>query len=585
MTQASVASKPSTSSERAADARQARLLLQDPRAYDQVLRPQLRLSTDNDSTSLNPIERDKARNIWEHLSTEPETGGERQAERKQLRLTKDALVRESALAQQKARDLQAQLAQAQEDRFRHPVIFGGAFAILGLGTLWVLERKKRVAVEMRALRAAAYADMSGPLNALAEEPLSAFQEVDAEEWSDLGRDFATNLNGLPDAPVASQVPSFRPEKEQTPREQTPSWVIEAGHPTSTEKELIEALSVQSASGPIAWLRRALGRNRRAVGYRFDPEDPKTQASSFASTGDSSTMIQTRPDAVLQRTTVLESPVDTLEHQSSAATTVFIHQAEASTEKPDAAHPVASTEDAEMEHLLELRTLVAGLCALGRVEEAAAILQTHIELEPMTCAWTYLEYMQLCEQLNRTDEFELIRSAYRKEFNRMAPTWYEPNANVLGLDGYSRATAELCAAWAHGAKHARQVLRSWLIGPMVGRKLVQLPAFHDLFDLYELLEFLQTHSNALDSLAQEIAAGAAPLGETMPEDLEQEFVPTVSLLDLDFEFSSDVTIEKRQAEMAEKAVTVVKPGEFSLDFNVAGAQTSGLFSQPAELTDK
>jgi hypothetical protein len=31
--------------------------------------------------------------------------------------------------------------------------------------------------------------------------------------------------------------------------------------------------------------------------------------------------------------------------------------------------------------------------------------------------------------------------------------------------------------------------------------------------------------------------------------------------------------------------VVKPGEFSLDFNVAGAQTSGLFSQPAELANK
>jgi hypothetical protein len=245
-----------------------------------------------------------------------------------------------------------------------------------------------------------------------------------------------------------------------------------------------------------------------------------------------------------------------------------------------------SEEAALEHLLELRTTVEGLCALGRPQEAALLLATHIGLEPHTTAWAYLEYMQLCERLDKPDEFAQMRHAYRKQFNRMPPYWHEPNANVLGLDGYSRAASELCSAWSRGPQAAQQLIQAWLVGAPIGRKFVQLPAFHDLFDLYELLEF----ANTLEPAAMPV--GQVPVREAsvvQPGNLDAnddaDFLPTVSLLDLDYEFSSDVTLDRREAERAETSVTIVKPGEFSLDFNLEGEQTGGLFSQPSPLAEK
>jgi hypothetical protein len=125
----------------------------------------------------------------------------------------------------------------------------------------------------------------------------------------------------------------------------------------------------------------------------------------------------------------------------------------------------------------------------------------------------------------------------------------------------------------------------LAGPLLARKLVQLPAYHDLFDLYEILEFIQIDQEASAALASDTRAQNASaqnlmsekLGEAVssPSDIEQDFVPTVSLLDLDYEFSSDVTLEEHEVQESEKAVTIVKTGNFSVDFNVAGTQFGGL----------
>jgi hypothetical protein len=125
--------------------------------------------------------------------------------------------------------------------------------------------------------------------------------------------------------------------------------------------------------------------------------------------------------------------------------------------------------------------------------------------------------------------------------------------------------------------------------------VQLPAYHDLFDLYEMLEFVAAESSVISSDSSDVpngsAATAGSLGfDAIPTlkadaDSEQEFVPTVSLLDLDYEFSSDVTLEESEVQQSETAVTIVKTGNFSVDFNVAGTQLGALSSLPADLAKK
>jgi hypothetical protein len=244
------------------------------------------------------------------------------------------------------------------------------------------------------------------------------------------------------------------------------------------------------------------------------------------------------------------------------------------------------EDA-MEHLLELRMAVLGLVALGKPQEALRMLEEHVAATPETSTWAYIEYMQICEKTAQREQFEAMRTRYRLQFGRLAPYWQEPNAHVLGLDGYARASAELATAWGKGTASGRALITAWLIGPVGSRKMLQLPAYHDLFDLYEMADF---HGHAADAAPP--TSGIATEHQPMSARLLQadvpvvdiahdDFVPTVSLLDLDYEFSTEVTLEARDVQQAERSTVIVKPGNFSVDFNVAGTQMGSL-SMPGAL---
>jgi hypothetical protein len=99
------------------------------------------------------------------------------------------------------------------------------------------------------------------------------------------------------------------------------------------------------------------------------------------------------------------------------------------------------------------------------------------------------------------------------------------------------------------ERTKVTIATWLQGTLHARRLFQRPAYHDLFDLYEMLEFYDDQSPAA-----------------------QDFVPTVSLLDLDYEFAVEVKIEPQTNEDVLRAVPTVKTGGFDVDFNLAQGAT-------------
>ncbi len=598
---------------------QARLILQDPTAFDQASQPALRSSMELVIEPASSMEREKARELWESMSLEPEVAQERQTERKRLLARADTLARESAAAQAEALALQAQLAKARDDRLKHPVVYAGVLGIFGLGALWLLERRKRMQLQERELEI--QAQQTPEL--MSEEPQSYLHEPDAafsiEDSPDLATDFATDLPGLPEskqpakatAPVAPGVIQ-QPESPVTTsplpvaaQALPPPWAQphkKASTSLPTEEELV-ALSWQAQDRSLlAVSKRVLGNllRRRSKKEAVASSHLSTQAAHLSSISavDQSTLLHA--DSADDATQMLYDEEaqqafeqELLAQQLHAGQTLAYDPDQANIDLLSQMRITPQRGESAMEHLLELRTAVNGLCVLGRPEGAARLLEDHVAADPSTCAWAYLEYMNLCEQMSLRDDFESMRKRYRQQFSRMAPYWHEPNSNVLGLDGYSRAASELCSAWAQGSTHAYSTLSSWLAGPLLGRKLVQLPAYHDLFDLYEMLEFMDIQdaaeaANSASSLLRSSTLHAAGQGinaSHMFNEAEQDFVPTVSLLDLDYEFSSDVTLEERDVEQAEKAVTAVKTGNFSVDFNVAGTQLGSLPSMPAELDKK
>jgi hypothetical protein len=496
-----------------------------------------------------------------------------------------------------------------------------------VGALWWLERRKRIQLQERELTMLAEQTPSllDDEASLRRGQLPHSQMEDSiEDLPDLASDFATDVSGLPDQAEVAAVyekdgkPALAPQHSPTaqPEALWPEWA----QPTKQSEKSLEPSAAQQVplqdntnDKPAQSQERSLlSMSKQVLQNIVKRKRRDAQDSSQYSTQTSSTQtMHTLQQAESTQMSLDEEAQLALEQELLEQNLESIHghgydSNQANIDLLSQTRVAPQSGESAMEHLLELRTAVMGLSVLGRPSGAARLLEEHIAADPHTCAWAYLEYMHLCEQMQLRDDFETMRKKYRQHFNRMAPYWHEPNSNVLGLDGYARAANELCAAWSQGPEVARQILATWLMGPMLARKLVQLPAFYDLFDLYEMLELIQlsqsqmqaaSSSNsvkptsqvaAMSGLLETTLGNSATLdvgAEMSGQDADQEFVPTVSLLDLDYEFSSDVTLEEREVQASEKAITVVKTGNFSVDFNVTGTQLGALPSLPAELGKK
>jgi hypothetical protein len=651
---------------------QARLILQDSLAFDQATQPALRSSVELSAGQASSLDREKAREMWESLSLDPELAQERQSERKRLLLRAETVAKEATAAKAQAIELQAQLAKERDERLNHPLVYAGAAGLLGLGALWLLERRKRVQLQERELEALAQQTPSLFQDELPAHPEHAKFADSFEDSPDLAADYATDLSGLPGTPSFAE--KIDHDELLGQQDEADSWIAasKAAKAQKEEKAVVElfaepvpapAVASSPAPAPIVaptltldsgiQLKRAeservpdwaqspaaarvelwpiddekglvaqpwkvkdsglLSMSKRVLGNMLKRKSQSDAAHSSHLSTQSSTSTYQSGSGMSTQVLRYETDQDSVHTQFDVEAQLAFEQEmmeqnlesiQGEAYDPDQANiellsqtrVVAQSGESAMEHLLELRTAVTGLAALGRPEGAARLLAEHIAADPGTCAWAYLEYMHLCEQMQQRDDFELMRKQYRMQFNRMAPYWHEPNSNVLGLDGYARAANELCTAWAQGTQHSHQTLAAWLVGPFLGRKLVQLPAYYDLFDLYEMLEFVE-HEQSLNSSPEiSVSKSAAHAGQDMhllfnslgiapTQAAEQEFVPTVSLLDLDYEFSSDVTLQEREVQQSETAITVVKTGNFSVDFNVAGTQMGSLQSTSAELDKK
>lgn len=612
-------------------ASQGHLNLQDPLAFEQAIQLNLRNSRELRLEELPALDREPARELWDSLSTEPAQAQLQAAEHKRVRARVEALARDSASAKADLVMLQNQITQERADRWNHPIMYAGAAGLLGLSALWLLERRKRVQLQDRELddwvqsiqpvslpqgeskpHALPSLPKVVPLDTWHHEQVDPLvhptiqEELDesgvvnlyeVEDLPDLADDYATDVPGLSQtkrgsetssrvSDVTSPVQLSRMEDftDQVTPLAPPEWAL-----PSTEDDFTGSKSELALTRElIASQETLLDKSRRVLRNIFqrklerDPVSLSQASTEIASTEAYSTSMPStllHPNEVGE---VLECGPDREAHEAfeqeqlARQLQAQLREGRGADYDPDRANIELLSQtrlkpqshETAVEHLLELRTAVSGLSVLGRPEGALVLLSDHIDAHPDTCAWAYLEHMQLCERLDLREEFESMRKRYRVQFNRMAPYWYEPNSNVLGLDGYARAASELCGVWSQGRDAALAMISAWLIGPILGRKIVQLPAYQDLFDLYELLEF------RVDSAAVKTNTlgfcGQADIPQQNNDLANEEFVPTVSLLDLDYEFSSDVTLEEKEVQQAERSVTIVKPGNFSVDFNVAAS---------------
>lgn len=489
----------------------SRLILQDPRAWDEAQLPALRLSTELSTTRpQSGLDHETAAQMREALALKPEDIIQERAQLKKNAAQLQIAQRESAKANAQVLELKSQLQRAQDERWNNPLVYGlGAFALAGAG-LWLYERKKRFAATLQESANLSALTFSRSLSSTPLEPIGL--KLSPEDTVS-GTSNAGSM--IPVAMVSAQAAqAVAPEKR-------------------IENRTLKSDDAINFAKPKPWWHIF---KRRQTG-----QEP---SSGWQTSSQSVDSVDFYVDSGISVTQLPESKMDSPSSYLSSDSpedSIF-----AQVQLLSQTRVLADEGESALEHLVDLRFAVRSLVVMEQSDNAKQLLFQHIQARPDTCAWAYLEYMSLCSAGQQREEFEVMRQRYRTQFNRLAPYWMEPHHVHRHLDGYERPLAELTAVWP--SSRSRTLIENWLTGTPQQRRLFQLPAYQDLFDLYELLEELSVDQKSLEA--------------------DIDFLPTVSLLDLDYEFAIDVKIDVEQDD-SQRVVPTVKTGDFDVDFNLTG----------------
>jgi hypothetical protein len=493
--------------------KQAKLILQDSRVWEQAQTPALKASGEISSNSPGQLDAATAQQTWQAAQLSTEEVAEKLAQLRAADANNQKANQKIQVLQTESTTLRQQVQHYERQSWQQPAMYAAGALALGAGWLWLSERKQRLRAQEHV---ALLHNEANSVLAMPEGPQFNFSEPFYEKpkiqdvISDPIADSILPEDLLPYAPTVSA-----PKPVATPEQVAPA------------KPAVAKLESGQATAP--WWKLSKKKTGSTL-LSVSPSDSRSQRS-----GSQSHTQSTQFDPYDELAELDELDLVQQNGQDPASATIeLLSQTRI---KP------VSSEDA-MGHLLELRMAVQALCAIRQTDAAIGLLLQHIEAVPNTCAWAYVEYLHLCSELGRRDDFEAMRKRYRLQFNRLAPYWLEPNSSVQTLDSYDRPMYELCAAWPK-QEQAKLLLSTWLLGNLHSRRLFQLPAYHDLLDLYAMLEFYDGY----------------PVGAT-------EFVPTVSLLDLDYEFAVEVTIDAVSEQDALRAIPAVKTGDFAVDVDLA-----------------
>ena len=458
----------------------SRLILGDQRQPDQGQALILRASHEMTVVDVAGIDKLFLTQAWEGLQLKPDQVIAQHVELKKIHTELNSSRQEKQIALRQVDELTFSLSMAQAEKFSNPLVFALGLAFVGMTLLWLYERTKRLSTKGLAEHAP--------------------------------------------RPVVSVV---APEKTQIVGMSNPAVLPLA------EEEHAQNIFVR----PLPWWKR----------WRLSKRNRKVQQQNSVMGGSPRALENTCRGEEVPVTFSIYSAPQQEDSDSNAIEsmvgTQFQDPEYAEIEWLSLTRIQANTGEAATAHLLELEMAVLALRALNQETNALHLLRQHIDAVPLTCAWAYLEYLDICSSIQQRENFELMRQRFRNQFNRLAPYWQESSSTARGLDTYLPALAELCAAWP--TLQAKKLIEQWFLGTSAQRRLFQLPAYHDLFDLYDLLDYVDQGS------------------------IEQDFSPTVSLLDLDYEFATDVTLEPQPAG-AMHAIATLKTGDFDVDVNLFAA---------------
>ncbi len=271
-----------------------------------------------------------------------------------------------------------------------------------------------------------------------------------------------------------------------------------------------------------------------------------------------------------------------------------------------------------EDLYDVQQQADFFVALGDFPQAIELLKDHINTQPQTSAVAYLDLLRIYHQLDRREDYELLRMDFNQAFNAQAPQ-FDSFGNVSeGLEAHPKALSRIEALWP-----SSKVL------DLLEESIFRKPGADggEAFDLEAYRELLLLHSLAKEVVSPKplanapkrvstISKGAATVGKPNPKswaDLDAsgagqlpgfsetkmqplgakpvKLVPVrapLTVVDVDFELGDDDADTDTDASQVPTAVLETSPGTVRTgldDDATVSLGTKPVVGQAAQVADQ
>lgn len=127
----------------------------------------------------------------------------------------------------------------------------------------------------------------------------------------------------------------------------------------------------------------------------------------------------------------------------------------------------SRREATLVDLHDLRARLEKLSARRDFKSAAELLEQHLADFRYSSPWVFLELRELYRQLDRPEEWELVRDAFRARFGQNAPRWSAPSTAAHEIADDRQLCGDLVRKWPQ--RETRLFILRWMLGDAQSRQ--------------------------------------------------------------------------------------------------------------------
>lgn len=169
-------------------------------------------------------------------------------------------------------------------------------------------------------------------------------------------------------------------------------------------------------------------------------------------------------------------------------------------RPVYATVIGDTPSRREATLVDLHNLDERLQNLRRSHTAATdLLEQHLVDFRYTSPWVFLELRELYQRMDRREEWELVRDAFRSRFGQNAPQWNAPSSVNDEIANDQQLCGDLQRKWPQ--RDARLYIVRWMLGDSTSRQKSSGPPQLGLGIYRDML--------LLDSILDEVMVAARP----------------------------------------------------------------------------